>query len=529
MAAATDRRVEGAHHQEQEEAAARMMIERMSVEPPAAQERGDVFAEYVAEARAIAARTAASRLQRLWRRVFRYRTTARILDEYLREGGGPTVEGVRAISFEALVVRLREKEVIQAARRCLERIHLLAYFRHGNPALTRGLPANVNVRVFLAAFMIVYRSAHVFESMGDLEQRLLEVATPLLAKFFEILAALRAAPHRTFAEVPAEVTAPFVGLLYEYLRRFKAWKIPDEIKLTTRIQHALIALYQAEEHLPPDEPEDSKLKVEFRTQIERLRSKLQQISGQDALAQFDANRAAGRIVVAPPPHHHGNGAAAGAGYAALPGRLTNEQLAHELLLDPTFQLDESGGCSVDNPVFHRIRESFHTAFWDSLVDDLRLARPCFVRVLRVLGEIRDGLADLAGAHEAAALNEAIDLDYLRQRAEEGAMTPDACRALLLAILAIIQRVQSPKRDAETKAKWKELLAQLDAGAAAAGGQAAAEAAMISIERWFCRGLEFLLDRVNAMRIDAANARLRLIAPVIRDHGIDYERGKFQVV
>ena len=532
MAAATDRRVEGAHHQEQEEAAAaaRMMIERMSVEPPAAQERGDVFAEYVAEARAIAARTAASRLQRLWRRVFRYRTTARILDEYLREGGGPTVEGVRAISFEALVVRLREKEVIQAARRCLERIHLLAYFRHGNPALTRGaaLPANVNVRVFLAAFMIVYRSAHVFESMGDLEQRLLEVATPLLAKFFEILAALRAAPHRTFAEVPAEVTAPFVGLLYEYLRRFKAWKIPDEIKLTTRIQHALIALYQAEEHLPPDEPEDSKLKVEFRTQIERLRSKLQQISGQDALAQFDANRAAGRIVVAPHPGNN-NAAAAGAGYAALPGRLTNEQLAHELLLDPTFQLDESGGCSVDNPVFHRIRESFHTAFWDSLVDDLRLARPCFVRVLRVLGEIRDGLADLAGAHEAAALNEAIDLDYLRQRAEEGAMTPDACRALLLAILAIIQRVQSPKRDAETKAKWKELLAQLDAGAAAAGGQAEEEAAMISIERWFCRGLEFLLDRVNAMRIDAANARLRLIAPVIRDHGIDYERGKFQVV
>ena len=45
---------------------------------------------------------------------------------------------------------------------------------------------------------------------------------------------------------------------------------------------------------------------------------------------------------------------------------------------------------------------------------------------------------------------------------------------------------------------------------------------------FCNALEFLLDRVNMMRIDAANARLRLIAPVVRDHGIDYERGKFQV-
>ena len=37
----------------------------------------------------------------------------------------------------------------------------------------------------------------------------------------------------------------------------------------------------------------------------------------------------------------------------------------------------------------------------------------------------------------------------------------------------------------------------------------------------------MLDRVNAMCIDAANARLRLIAPVIQDHGMDYERGKFQ--
>ena len=48
-------------------------------------------------------------------------------------------------------------------------------------------------------------------------------------------------------------------------------------------------------------------------------------------------------------------------------------------------------------------------------------------------------------------------------------------------------------------------------------------------RAFAKALEFLLNSMNLMRIDAANARLRLIAPVIRDHGIDYERGKFQVV
>ena len=125
-----------------------------------------------------------------------------------------------------------------------------------------------------------------------------------------------------------------------------------QAKLTCRIKHALIALYQAEQHLPSDEPADSKLSLEFRTQIERLRSKLQQIAGPAALIEFDRNRASG-IALVPSP------CSASGAYSALPGRLTNEQLAHELLLDPAFQLDESGSCSAENPIYHRIRESFH--------------------------------------------------------------------------------------------------------------------------------------------------------------------------
>jgi hypothetical protein len=44
---------------------------------------------------------------------------------------------------------------------------------------------------------------------------------------------------------------------------------------------------------------------------------------------------------------------------------------------------------------------------------------------------------------------------------------------------------------------------------------------------FCMELAYLLDRVNVMRIDAANARIAIIGSAIKDHGIDYERGKFR--
>jgi hypothetical protein len=88
-----------------------------------------------------------------------------------------------------------------------------------------------------------------------------------------------------------------------------------------------------------------------------------------------------------------------------------------------------------------------------------------------------------------------------------------------------------RRDDETKERFKVVEGLLEAAGAPQSAQASEASAPESRAKKplaFCKGLEFLLDRVNAMQIDAANARLRLIAPVLQDHGIDYERGKFQV-
>lgn len=153
------------------------------------------------------------------------------------------------------------------------------------------------------------------------------------------------------------------------------------------------------------------------------------------------------------------------------------------------------------------------AFWDSLVDDLRLDLPCYVRLLRVLAEVRDGISDLSSAQD---IREVLDTDLIRQQADAGAFRWPECVALVQNTVAIIQRVQAPRRDDETKAKWAAVLEGLRS---AAGKSEQARA--------FCVAIEFLLERVNAMRIDACNARLRLISPVIRNHGVDYERGKFQ--
>ena len=70
--------------------------------------------------------------------------------------------------------------------------------------------------------------------------------------------------------MPHELTKNFPTLLFNFLKAFKAWTMPDEIKLTHRIKHAPIALYQSL----------ISLRIRgFNSIISRLRSKLQQMAG----------------------------------------------------------------------------------------------------------------------------------------------------------------------------------------------------------------------------------------------------------
>ena len=116
--------------------------------------------------------------------------------------------------------------------------------------------------------------------------------------------------------MPHELTKGFPTLLFNFLKAFKAWKVPHKIKLTKHIKQALIKMYQALEHLPPDEPEDSKMKKEFNTIIPRLRTKLQQIAGISALNAFDEERAKCQMQIV-------NGVGNASIYMSLPGLMSN--------------------------------------------------------------------------------------------------------------------------------------------------------------------------------------------------------------
>ena len=411
---------------------------------------------------------------------------------------------------------LKRRETISSCKLCIERLY---YLSHRVNSKEDGLSGNknargcnqVNVGTFLASYVIVCRPEKIFESIGGqfgaLEQELMLSAEENLRVFEEILSNL--ASHRYFCDLDRGLAKSFSTTMMKYFQRFEEWKVPDQEKISRRIKTTLIELQRAKQQIPPSERETS-VSVQLRAHIARLREKLRRVAGHAALQHFDQEY----------PDDSSSTADAS---PVLPGQLgpaaslcreqmSNEQLAHEVLLDPSFQLTEEG--DADDSATQLVRATFLRAFWDGLADDLQLDPPCYARVLRVLAEIRDGLAGVSSPAEKDAILEMVDLEFIKQQTDEGLYSWEDCITLLASVVSLIRQVQSDSRKPSTASGWQELESELT------GADISAQPKLL------CRCLEFLLGRVNALRTDSANARLRRIAPMIRDHGTEYERGKF---
>ena len=269
--------------------------------------------------------------------------------------------------------------MVAAASHCLRPVFAACLRVNSLPVENYTDPARINPRVFLAAYMVAFHPTSVFEEIGALEQAVLDASGPMLQTFEDICQRLR--DGVAFDELPNNLTGGFVEMLMSYIRRFQAWKVPDEARLVTRIRHALVALYQAREHLPDDEPLDSPVRPQFLNQIQRLRTKLFQLGAANVVEDLDRELAA-----RPQPGPNND-----APIYRLPCMMNNERLAHEMLLNPNFQI--APGDRLDS--LHRIRDSFQDAYWRSLVEDLQSNPPLYNRVMRILREINDGIYEFS--------------------------------------------------------------------------------------------------------------------------------------
>lgn len=174
---------------------------------------------------------------------------------------------------------------------------------------------------------------------------------------------------------------------------------------------------------------------------------------------------------------------------------SNEQLAHEIIIDPNFELKPPKLSDLED----RVRAMATKAFFDSVRTDFKQGR--YERwIPELLSDIKQRLLDLVPPTTSlhSSINEVLDIDLITQQTKAGVYNIHNC---IVFITNTMLQICAPVRDEEIK-EIKDLndLAEI---------------------------FQKLLNTLDQMRLDLANYRVKAFRPYIKDHAIEYERRKFE--
>ncbi|KAK4809064.1 hypothetical protein QYF61_004000 [Mycteria americana] len=165
-------------------------------------------------------------------------------------------------------------------------------------------------------------------------------------------------------------------------------------------------------------------------------------------------------------------------------------IVHEIALNSDFKLQAASFSpkSLEN----RVKETLHKAFWDSLEEQLSASPPDYTRAIQLLQEIKE--------HNQlrSQIDEALDMELIRQEAEHGALD---IHGLTVYVLGTMARLCAPIRDEEVR-----------------GLQSLTDPAQLLREIFRVLGL---------MKMDMLNFTIQSLRTHLQDHTVQYERKKFQ--
>ncbi|KAJ3271389.1 hypothetical protein HDV01_006676 [Terramyces sp. JEL0728] len=174
--------------------------------------------------------------------------------------------------------------------------------------------------------------------------------------------------------------------------------------------------------------------------------------------------------------------------------LSNEQLAHELILDPEFSLKPK----EKTPFEARVEEIAKKAYADAIQEELN-QKVYRKNVLNVVMEIRQALIGMVDEKGAVAheVGEVLDKEYLMHQIENKVFD---LAAIIKYVGEKMLQLCAPVRDAEIRALNNE-----------------SQLSTILIK---------MVDILEKMKLDLANFRLQSIKPHLRQQAVEYEKTKF---
>lgn len=173
--------------------------------------------------------------------------------------------------------------------------------------------------------------------------------------------------------------------------------------------------------------------------------------------------------------------------------MSNEQLAHELVINPDFELKRSEGNSLE----FKIAEIAKKAFFDKMATDL--AGGNLEWLPSVVADIRQQLLELvperSGLHKQLA--ETLDVDLIKQQVDNGVCE---INKILSFVFEKMLSMCAPIRDREIR-EIANAVDPIDA-------------------------IRLIFSSLENMKLDMANFRLRALRPHLVQQAVEYEKSKF---
>uniref|UniRef100_A0A8C8ZBL0 T-complex 11 n=1 Tax=Prolemur simus TaxID=1328070 RepID=A0A8C8ZBL0_PROSS len=174
-------------------------------------------------------------------------------------------------------------------------------------------------------------------------------------------------------------------------------------------------------------------------------------------------------------------------------------IAHEIMVNQDFYMEER--ILPPNSLEGRFVETMYNAFWDHLKEQLLSTPPDFTCALELLREVKEILLSLLLPRHNCLKNEieeALDMDLLKQEAEHGALDVPHLSNYILNLMTLLC---APVRD--------EAVKKLES---------------ITDPVQLLRGIFHVL---GLMKMDMVNYTIQSLRPYLQEHSTQYERAKFQ--
>ncbi|XP_018434330.2 uncharacterized protein LOC108806650 isoform X2 [Raphanus sativus] len=202
----------------------------------------------------------------------------------------------------------------------------------------------------------------------------------------------------------------------------------------------------------------------------------------------------------------------------------NELFVNELLHDWDFKFP--GGTSVEDEedgLKRKVKETMEKAFWDSVMESMKVEEPDYSCISNLMREVRDELCQMVPDSWNVEITETIDLDLLSQLLRSGTLDVDYLGKMLEFALATLRKLSAPVNDRENERTHQSLLEELHR-LCQAKDESGSNLHAVAI----VKGIRFILEQIQELKREIGLGRITMMKPFLKGPaGFDYLTQAFE--